>query len=58
MGVDSGFLRKENKLSSMHVKCAACGSRIELFINAISSAGEAWPFCKACGRYADVVPGD
>jgi len=58
MGVDSGFLKKENELNSMLVKCATCGSAIQLFINAISSAGEAWPFCQECGTYVDVVPSD
>ena len=58
MGVDSAFLKKENKLASMTVKCASCGTPVRLFVNAISSAGEAWPFCEKCGTYADVVPGD
>jgi endogenous inhibitor of DNA gyrase (YacG/DUF329 family) len=58
LGVDSAFLRKENKLSSMQVKCAKCGSIIQLFINSISSAGEAWPFCQKCGTYVNVIPSD
>jgi DNA-directed RNA polymerase subunit RPC12/RpoP len=40
MGVDSAFLRKENKLLDMKVKCATCGSKIQVFINDMSSAGE------------------
>jgi transposase-like protein len=56
LGIDSAFLKKENKLFEMKVKCAACGSKIELFVNTISSAGEVWPFCQKCGTYVDVVP--
>jgi len=55
MGIDSAFLKKENRLTEMNVKCAKCGSKIHLFINAIASAGEAWPFCQECGTYVDVV---
>jgi uncharacterized OB-fold protein len=58
MGVDSAFLKKENKLASMGVKCAVCGNKIELFVNSISSAGEVWPFCEKCGTYVDVLPTD
>jgi|GEM_PF-835557 len=58
MGVDSAFLKKDNKLASMIVKCAVCGSKIDVFINAISSAGEVWPFCESCKSYVDVVPSD
>ncbi len=58
MGVDSTFLKKENRLLGMSVKCATCGARIELFVNSISSAGEVWPFCAKCGSYVDVVPVD
>jgi hypothetical protein len=57
MGVDSAFLRKENKVLEMQVKCATCGSMIKLFVNDMSSAGEVWPFCESCGTYVDVVPG-
>jgi len=56
MGVDAAFLKRDNKLVSMIVKCAVCGSKIGVFINAISSAGEVWPFCENCGSYVDVVP--
>jgi hypothetical protein len=42
----------------MIVKCAVCGSKVDVFINAISSAGEVWPFCENCGSYVDVVPFD
>jgi len=58
MGIDSAFLKKANKLLGINIKCAACGSKIELFVNSISSAGEAWPFCERCGTYVDVVPSD
>jgi hypothetical protein len=58
MGVDSAFLRKEDKLLDMKVKCAACGIEIQVFINDMSSAGEVWPFCDKCGTYVDVVPSD
>ena len=58
MGVDSTFLRKENKILSMNIKCATCGSRIKLFVNDIASAGEVWPFCEKCDTYVDVVPGE
>ena len=56
MGVDAAFLKRDNKLVSMVVNCAMCGSKIGVFINAISSAGEVWPFCEKCGSYVDVVP--
>ena len=46
MGTDSAFLKKDNKLLDMKVKCATCGTKIEMFVNSISSAGEAWPFCR------------
>jgi endogenous inhibitor of DNA gyrase (YacG/DUF329 family) len=58
LGIDSAFLKKENKLLSMGVKCATCGTKIELFINSIASAGDVWPFCEKCGAYVDVIPGD
>jgi len=58
MGVDSAYLRKDNKLLDIKVKCATCGSKIEVFMNAMSSAGEVWPFCENCGTYVDVVPND
>ena len=58
MGVDSAFLKKDNKLNSMQVKCANCGSNVQVFINSISAAGEAWPLCERCGTYVDVVPSD
>jgi len=58
MGVDSAFLKKENKLLEMKVKCSACGNVIRVFINDMSSAGGVWPFCGNCGTYVDVVPGD
>ena len=56
MGVDSAFLRKEDRLFEMNVKCAVCGTRIEVFVNSMSSAGEVWPFCEKCGTYVDVMP--
>jgi endogenous inhibitor of DNA gyrase (YacG/DUF329 family) len=56
LGIDSAFLRKENKLLKMNVKCASCGTKIDVFINTMSSAGEVWPFCENCGTYVDVVP--
>jgi hypothetical protein len=56
MGVDSAFLKRENKLFGMDVTCSACGSKIKLFVNAMASPGEVWPFCEACGTYVDVVP--
>lgn len=58
MGVDSAFLRKENRILDMNVKCAGCGRVVRLFVNDMSSAGEVWPFCEKCGTYVDVVPGD
>jgi hypothetical protein len=58
MGVDSAFLRKENRVLDMNVKCASCGGLVRLFVNNMSSAGEVWPFCEKCGTYVDVVPGD
>jgi endogenous inhibitor of DNA gyrase (YacG/DUF329 family) len=57
MPVDSAFLRKNNKLQGMNVKCANCGSKIEMFVNDMASAGEVWPFCDKCRTYVDVVPG-
>ncbi len=48
MGVDSAFLKKDNKLVSMIVKCGVCDSKIDVFVNAIISAGEVWPFCETC----------
>jgi endogenous inhibitor of DNA gyrase (YacG/DUF329 family) len=56
LGIDSAFLKKENKLVNMDVKCATCGTKIKLFINSIASAGDIWPFCEKCGGYVDVVP--
>jgi transposase-like protein len=58
LGIDSAFLRKENRLLGMNVKCTVCGSKIDLFVNTISSAGEVWPFCEKCGTYVDMVPSD
>jgi hypothetical protein len=58
LGIDSAFLKKDNKLLIMKVNCATCGGKIELFVNSMSSAGEAWPFCERCGTYVDVVPTD
>lgn len=58
MGIESAFLKKDNELLGMNVNCAACGTKIELFVNTISSAGEVWPFCEKCGTYVNVVPGD
>jgi len=51
-------LKKDNKLAKLDIKCAACGGKIEFFVNSISSAGEVWPFCQICGTYVDVVPND
>jgi hypothetical protein len=48
LGVDSAFLRKENKLLQMKIKCAFCGSAIRMFVNDNASAGEVWPFCEKC----------
>ncbi len=56
MGIDSAFLKKDNKLLDMNVKCAKCGTKIVLFVNSISSAGETWPFCEKCGTYTDILP--
>ncbi len=56
LGIDSTFLKKHNKLLDMNAKCATCGTKIELFVNAMSAAGEVWPFCEKCGGYVDVVP--
>jgi hypothetical protein len=56
--IDSAFLRKENRVLDMNVKCARCGRAVRLFINDMSSAGEVWTFCEKCGTYVDVVPGD
>jgi len=58
LGIDSAFLKKDNKLLGMDVKCATCGAKIEVFVNAISSAGDVWPFCGKCGTYVDVVASD
>jgi ribosomal protein L44E len=58
LGVDSAFLRKENKVLQMNVKCAVCGEKINIFINDMASPGEVWPFCKKCNTYVDVAPGD
>jgi endogenous inhibitor of DNA gyrase (YacG/DUF329 family) len=58
VGVDSAFLRKENRVLDMSVKCATCGSVVRLFVSDMSSAGEVWPFCDRCGTYVDVVPGE
>ncbi|HUK49948.1 MAG TPA: hypothetical protein VLV18_02835 [Terriglobales bacterium] len=55
MGVDSAFLRKENRLLEMNVVCAVCGSKVQTFINTMAAAGEVWPFCDRCGTYVDVV---
>lgn len=56
MGVDSAFLKKENRVLDMKVKCTSC--LVRLFMNDISSAGEVWPFCERCGTYVNVVPVD
>jgi transposase-like protein len=58
MGVDSAFLKKENKLLGMKIKCSVCGSDIQVFVNGMSSAGEVWPLCSNCGTYVNVIPGD
>ncbi|MGA8904034.1 MAG: hypothetical protein WB661_03405 [Candidatus Bathyarchaeia archaeon] len=58
MGIDSAFLKKDNKLYNMNVKCATCGTKIEVFVNTISSAGDVWPFCEKCRTYVDVIPSD
>ena len=58
MGIDSSFLRKENKLLQMKLKCATCGSEIKIFVNHIASAGEAWPFCERCESYVNVNPSE
>ena len=58
MGVDFAFLRRENRLQELNIRCAECGAKIELFINDMASAGEVWPFCEKCGTYVDVVPSD
>lgn len=58
MGIDSAFLKKDNRLLRMKVKCATCGGRVDVFVNSMSSAGEAWPFCEKCGTYVNVVPND
>jgi len=42
----------------MNVKCATCGSKLEVFVNTISSAGDVWPFCEKCRTYVDVIPSD
>lgn len=56
MGIDSAFLKKNNRVLDLKVKCASCGSEIQMFINDMASAGEVWPFCEKCGTYVDVVP--
>jgi hypothetical protein len=58
MGVDSTFLRKEDRLFRMRIKCASCGSQIRMFVNDNASAGEVCPFCEECGSYVNVVPAD
>lgn len=58
MAVDSAFLRKDNRLLEMNVKCATCGTRVQLFVNHMASPGEVWPFCMDCGTYVDVVSGE
>lgn len=57
LGVDSAFLRKENRVLQMNVKCATCGTSVRFFVNDIASPGEVWPFCEKCETYVDVVPG-
>ncbi len=42
----------------MNLKCATCGTKVEVFVNAVSSAGDVWPFCAKCGTYVDVIPND
>lgn len=56
MGIDSAFLKKNNRVLDLKVKCTSCGSEIQVFINAMASAGKVWPFCEKCGTYVDVVP--
>ena len=58
MGIDSAFLKKGNRLLNMNLKCATCGTKVEVFVNAIASAGDVWPFCAKCGAYVDVIPND
>jgi len=58
LGVDSAFLRKENKVLQMRIKCAVCGERVRLFVNHMASPGEVWPFCEKCDTYVDVIPSD
>jgi endogenous inhibitor of DNA gyrase (YacG/DUF329 family) len=58
LGIDSAFLKKDNRLINMNLNCATCGTKVEVFVNAISSAGEVWPFCAKCGTYVDVMPND
>jgi endogenous inhibitor of DNA gyrase (YacG/DUF329 family) len=58
LGIDSAFLKKDNRLLSMNLKCATCGTKVEVFVNAISSAADVWPFCAKCGTYVDVIPND
>jgi hypothetical protein len=54
LGVDSAFLRRENKLFWMRVKC---GSETKAFVNDIASADGVWPFCERRESYVGVVPG-
>jgi len=56
MGVDSAFLRRENRLLGMDVKCSMCGTKIKVFVNDMASPGEVWPLCEECGTYVDVIP--
>ena len=58
MGVDSSFLKKDNNILDLKVRCSTCGSEIKIFVNHIASAGEVWPYCEECGTYVNVVPGD
>jgi len=58
MGVDSSFLRKNNNLLDLKVRCSACGSEIQVFVNHMASAGEVWPYCEKCGTYVNVIPDD
>ncbi len=58
MGVDSAFLKKENRVLEMQVRCSSCGSAIKIFINDMASPGEVWPLCEKCGTYVNVIPED
>lgn len=40
LGIDSAFLKKNNRVLDLKVKCATCGSEIQVFTNDRVSAGE------------------